>query len=183
MFIRILHLCFGPGQVELHKLTCVGSCTWSVPPNWQVTTCNLSEHENQYKCRTLMLMANIYPSTYSPIYVHLDSPFCTFPYLCTSGPAFVAKIWQTMGTPAINAEASQSRRRPTPKAIFFWRVLARRRATLREFSAIFLSFNIFQKWRFWRTHVWHMNNNCRNLMKGWVDIRNSSQTLISFTKF
>ena len=34
-------------------------------------------------------------------------------------PAFLAKMWQTMGTPAINAEASQSRRRPTPQAIFF----------------------------------------------------------------
>ena len=54
-----------------------------------------------------------------------------------SPPAFLAKIWQTMGTPAINAEASQSSRRPAPQAIFFWRVLARRRATLREFSAGF----------------------------------------------
>jgi len=35
------------------------------------------------------------------------------------------------------AEASQSRRRPGPQAIFFWTVLARRRATLREFSAVF----------------------------------------------
>ena len=29
------------------------------------------------------------------------------------------KIWQTMGTPAINAKASQSRRRPAPQAILF----------------------------------------------------------------
>jgi len=36
-----------------------------------------------------------------------------------SPPAFLAKIWQTMGTPAINAEASQSCRRPAPQAIFF----------------------------------------------------------------
>jgi len=28
---------------------------------------------------------------------------------------------------------------------FFWRVLARRRATLREFSALFVSFDTFQK--------------------------------------
>jgi len=62
--------------------------------------------------------------------------------------AFLAKIWQTMGTPAINVEASQIRRRLAPQAIFFWRVLARRRAPLREFSADFLSFYTFQKRRF-----------------------------------
>jgi len=39
--------------------------------------------------------------------------------------AFLAKIWQTMCTPAMNAEASQSRRRSAPQAIFFLRVLAR----------------------------------------------------------
>ena len=66
---------------------------------------------------------------------------------------------------------------------FFGRVLARRRATLREFSAVLLLFYTFQKWSFWRTHVWHMNNYCRNLMKGWVDLRISNKTLISFTKF
>jgi len=60
-------------------------------------------------------------------------------------PAFLAKIRQKMGTPAINVEASQSRRRPAPWAISFWRVLARRRVTLREFSAVFVSFNSFQK--------------------------------------
>jgi len=31
---------------------------------------------------------------------------------------FLAKIWQTMGTLAINAEASQRCRRPAPQAIF-----------------------------------------------------------------
>jgi len=70
-------------------------------------------------------------------------------------PAFLAKIWQTMGTPAINAEASHSRWIPAPQGIFFWRVLARRRVTLREFSAGFSSFYTFPKWYFWRTHVWH----------------------------
>ena len=38
-------------------------------------------------------------------------------YEC-QGPAFLAKIWQTMGTPAMNAEASQSRRRPAPRFFF-----------------------------------------------------------------
>jgi len=28
-----------------------------------------------------------------------------------------------------------------------------------------------------------MNHYCRNLMKGWVDLRNSKKTLIAFTKF
>jgi len=44
-------------------------------------------------------------------------------HYCAGDPdsraAFLAKIWQTMGTPAINAEASQNRRRPAPQAIFF----------------------------------------------------------------
>jgi len=31
---------------------------------------------------------------------------------------------------------------------------------------------VLQKY-FWRTHVWHMCNYCRNLMRGWVDLRNS----------
>jgi len=69
-------------------------------------------------------------------------------------PAFLAKIWQTMGTPVINAGASHSRWIPAPQAYFFWRVLARQRATLREFSAGFSSFYTFPKWCFWRTHVW-----------------------------
>jgi len=36
----------------------------------------------------------------------------------TMPSASLAKIWQTMGTPAINAEASQSCRRPAPHAFF-----------------------------------------------------------------
>jgi len=52
-------------------------------------------------------------------------------------PAFLAKTWQRMGTPAINAGASHSRRMPVPQAISFWRVLARWRTILREFSAVF----------------------------------------------
>ena len=40
----------------------------------------------------------------------------------------------------MHAEASQSHRRPGPHAIFFGRVLARQRATLREFSAVFIIF-------------------------------------------
>ena len=43
------------------------------------------------------------------------------------------------------AEVSQSRRRPAPQAILFWTVLVRRRATLREFSAVLESFYTFQK--------------------------------------
>jgi len=88
-----------------------------------------------------------------------------------------------MGTRAINAEASQSRGMPAPQAICFWGVLARRRATLRGFSAVFLWFYTFQKWHFWRKDVWHMNNYCHDLMKGRVDLRFSNKTLISFTKF
>ena len=38
-------------------------------------------------------------------------------------PAFLAKIWQTMGTPALNAGASHSRWIPAPQAYFFWWVL------------------------------------------------------------
>jgi len=87
-------------------------------------------------------------------------------------PAFLAKILQTMGTPAINAGASHSRWIPAPQAYFFGRVIARRRATLREFSAGFSSFYTFGKWCFWRTHVWHMCNYCCNFMRGWVDLRN-----------
>jgi len=33
--------------------------------------------------------------------------------------AFLARIWQTMGTPAINAEVSQSHWRPVTQAFFF----------------------------------------------------------------
>jgi len=57
-----------------------------------------------------------------------------------SRPAFLAKILQTMGTPGINAEASQSRR--SPQAIFSLRGLARRKATSPEFSAVFSLFFI-----------------------------------------
>ena len=89
--------------------------------------------------------------------------------------SFVAKIWQTMGTPAINVEALQSCQRPAPQTIFFWRALARRKATFCEFSAVFLSFYTFQKWRFWRTHFWHMNIYCCNMMKGWVDLKKFQQ--------
>jgi hypothetical protein len=59
-----------------------------------------------------------------------------------SKPAFLAKIWQTMGTPAINAGASPE---ASAAGIFLLRVLARLRATLRQFSAVFSSFYTFQK--------------------------------------
>jgi len=39
--------------------------------------------------------------------------------LSISSPAFLAKIWQTMSSPAINAGTSQNRRTPAPHAIFF----------------------------------------------------------------
>ena len=91
---------------------------------------------------------------------------------CDNRAAFLAKIWQTKGTPAISVGALQSRRRPAPQVIFSLRVPARRRATLRQFSAVFPSSHTFQKWCFWRTHVWQVNNYCRNLTKGWVDLRN-----------
>jgi len=50
-----------------------------------------------------------------------------------------------MGTPAKNAGALHTRQMPAPQAIFLGRVLARRTATLREFSAVFPSFYTFQK--------------------------------------
>jgi len=59
---------------------------------------------------------------------YVKQVFCasvhTFSYTLAIGcayavPAFLAKIWQTMGTAAINAEASQSCRRPELQAIFF----------------------------------------------------------------
>jgi len=44
-------------------------------------------------------------------------------HFCPGDPdsraAFRAKIWQTMGTPGINAKALQNRRRPAPQAFFF----------------------------------------------------------------
>jgi len=55
----------------------------------------------------------------------------------TMPSAFLAEIWKTRDTPAMNAEASQSCRRPAPHAIVFRRVVARRRAISREFSAGF----------------------------------------------
>jgi len=53
---------------------------------------------------------------------HQSFSRCCFPTHLFPSPilsAFLAKIWQTMGTPAINAEASQSRRRRAPQANSF----------------------------------------------------------------
>jgi len=51
------------------------------------------------------------------------------------------------------AEPPEAQRR---RRFFFGRVLARRRASSREFSAIFYIFLCPPKWCFYRTHVWHI---------------------------
>ena len=86
------------------------------------------------------------------------------------------------GTPGINAEASQSRRRPAPQAFFFLEGASTSESDF-AWILVFQSFCTFQKWHFWRTHVWHMKNHCHNLMKGWSNLRNSNKTLISSTKY
>jgi len=62
---------------------------------------------------------------------HFDQPFWT-----KSG-----KQWALQ----LNAGASHSRQMPVLQAKKKWGVLARRRATLRQFSAVFLSIYTFQK--------------------------------------
>jgi len=55
-------------------------------------------------------------------------------------PAFLAKIWQTVGTPGINVEASQSCRRPAPRANSF---LEGASALESNFAQIFSGFPSF----------------------------------------
>ena len=52
-----------------------------------------------YSCRRILFICTVQSLYYMRVY-----------------PAFLAKIWETMDTPAINVAASQSRQRPAPKA-------------------------------------------------------------------
>jgi len=105
-------------------------------------------------------------------------------WVLLSRSAFLAKICQTMSTAAINSEASQSCQRPAPQAIYFWRVLARRRATSREFSAVFFYHFIPSQNDAFEGHmfdIWII------IIATWWKVGRTSKvpkkTLISFTKF
>jgi len=78
---------------------------------------------------------------------------------------------------------------PEASAAVFWRVLARRKATLREFSAVFLSFYTFQNYAF----EGYMFDVRKIIVATWwkvgwtseipTKLWNTNKTLISFTKF
>jgi len=127
-------------------------------------------------CLEWLRNSNLYIKNFCHIF-SISPCWCAGKFQFTNAlwPVFLAKSWQTMGTPDLNAGASHNRWSAASNCCFK-RVLAHGRATLRKFSAVFLSFCTFQKWRFWRTHVWHMCNYCRILMTGWVDPRNSPKT-------
>ena len=99
-------------------------------------------------------------------------------------PAFLAKISQTMGSPAVNTEASQSRRRLARQAISVFGGCQRGGKRLRvNFERFFHHFipsknDVFEG---------HMFDICIIIVASWWDVGWTSEipkkTLISFTQF